>query len=64
MGRKSGMNFVNQFKNTRRMAGRLGRRPAGAQARPRFGKNANDPGRGVKVPFAGRRPGGKHRPEK
>lgn len=72
----SGKNFVNQFKNTRRLAGLqnrrpLGglaglqnRRPAGAQPRPRFGKNANDPGRGAQVPFAGRRSPGKPRPEK
>jgi hypothetical protein len=59
-----GKNFVNQFKNTRRMAGRLGRRPTGTQERPRFGKNANDTGRSAKVPFAGRRPHGKPRPEK
>jgi hypothetical protein len=56
----SAKNFVNQFKNTRRLAGLQGRRPpVGAQARPGFGKNAKNSDGSKKKPDGSRRPRGK-----
>jgi len=49
-------NFVNQFKNTRRLAGLQGRRPPGGQAMAHFGKTVKNSGRISKNPRAGQRP--------
>ncbi|MFH2108536.1 MAG: hypothetical protein ABII93_07695 [Chrysiogenia bacterium] len=41
-------NFVNQFKNTRRLAGLQGRRPLGGQARVQMSKSEKSSGRAKK----------------
>jgi len=48
-------NFVNQFKNTRRLAGLKGRRPLGGQVRIDIGKSAKNSGRVSKNQRAGQR---------
>jgi hypothetical protein len=53
-------NFVNQFKNTRRLSGLQGRRPLGGQAGLQSGKKDRNAASGMKKPVAGRRSFGKN----
>jgi len=53
----SGKNFVNQFKNTRRLAGLQNRRPLGGQAGQPFGKKVKNSDLSKKKPDRNRRTG-------
>jgi hypothetical protein len=56
----SGKNFVNQFKNTRRLAGLQNRRPLGGQTGNDFGKKVKKLGRPLKKTYEWARPGKKY----
>jgi hypothetical protein len=60
----SGKNFVNQFKNTRRLAGLQGRRPLGGLVKLQSGKKGRNAADKMNKPSSGRRPWGKTEPGK